>query len=219
MCAPSQPLLDCSQPLLGANCMALITTKSRCPMARAFSTVVTMAQAAPGALQYKWSDPWEVCFHGLDGEPVALSTRNTESRVSALAFEGKFYALWSDITHRDPNLAPGTFAILVTVDGTTYSAADAITAGVLEAGFLRAFDGTDGYDAAGTFAPWTGYFVNNADPGENNDLAPSGHDALMRLEAELDAAMTAAARHHAEGGEVLLDPATQERLRALGYIQ
>ena len=93
-------------------CAALLTATA----GQASATASRASAAASGrGLIYSWSDPWEVEFHGLDGNPVRLSTANTSYQISGLTFGSTLFVLWYGITHSDPNLPAVRFNLLVTI--------------------------------------------------------------------------------------------------------
>jgi arylsulfatase A-like enzyme len=57
------------------------------------------------------------------------------------------------------------------------------------------------------------------DPGETKDLAPKGHPLGQKLAERLKEVREAALRGAPPSEPVTLDPATRERLRALGYLE
>jgi hypothetical protein len=106
-------------------------------------------------------DPALIDFSGLSRAPV-MTPRGI------LGFQITLKPGWNQIGNPFAfTVNPSSISVVLGTD--VYTFAGAIAAGVLEASPLRAYDAASGtYPSASLFEPWTGYFVNNADPAERD---------------------------------------------------
>src|ERR1700754_4020206 len=89
---PSHSEVPDSRPLLADNCRALTVTRSRFPISRAISGVVTIAQAAPSLTPQQSNTPRGSAMIGAR----RIASISTERRRCALGFLDPFLWLFQD---------------------------------------------------------------------------------------------------------------------------